>query len=360
MRRFYRIINRSNALRFVTVVFLLVLLDIVPTLAMAQEINAKDFQTFTIYFENDTFFGTDYLYTNGVKLSWTSPDLENYRETSRIGNWTYSLIGRLPFINEPEFRRSVSLSIGQNMYTPEDTEQSELIKDDRPYAGLTYFGMGLHGKSNLQMNTWELILGIVGPHSYAEDTQRIIHEWKGNLVPMGWNNQLGDEPVLNVFFEHRRKILQSGIGSGWGYDLIPNLGAGLGNLFIGAHAGAQIRFGWNLPNDFGTSLIRPGSDTNAPLDKRDPRFFKPFHRLGAHIFIGVNGAYVLRNLTLDGNTFRESHSVDKEPIVGSFVAGVGFIIYRFKVSFAHVYQSKAFKTQKDQDEYGSITLSYSF
>ena len=41
---------------------------------------------------------------------------------------------------------------------------------------------------------------------------------------------------------------------------------------------------------------------------------------------------------------------------GGFVAGVGFIIYRFKVSFAHVYQSKAFKTQKirmntDQSHY---------
>jgi len=138
------------------------------------------------------------------------------------------------------------------------------------------------------------------------------------------------------------------------------LGAGLGNLFIGAHAGAQIRFGWNLPNDFGKSLIRPGSDTNAPPDKLHPGSSKPFHRLGVHVFAGVDGAYVLRNLTLDGNTFRESHSVDREPIVGTFIAGVGFNVYRFKISFSHVYQTKAFKTQKDEEEYGSMTLSFSF
>jgi outer membrane protein LpxR len=77
------------------------------------------------------------------------------------------------------------------------------------------------------------------------------------------------------------------------------------------------------------------------------RFYRMINRSNALRFIKV----VFLLILLD---------VDKEPIVGSFVAGVGFVIYRFKVSFAHVYQSKAFKTQKDQEEYGSITPSYSF
>ena len=351
---------RSNILKFIGISFLLGLMNLVPEMAMAQESKAKGFQTFTLHFENDTFFGTDYLYTNGVKLSWTSPDLENYLDNSRLGAWTYSLIGRLPFTDKPGLQRSVSLSIGQNIYTPEDTERSELIEDDRPYAGLTYFSAGLHGTSNLQMNTWEVLLGIVGPHSYGGDTQKTIHRWLNNDIPEGWSHQVEDEPVFNIFFEQRRKLWQSGIGGGWGHDIIPNWGAGLGNLVIEAHAGAQIRFGWNLPNDFGTSLIRPGSDTNAPLDKRDPGSSKLFHRLGVHIFAGVDGAYVLRNLTLDGNTFQESHSVDREPIVGNFMIGVGFTIYRFRINFAHVYQTKTFKTQEDEEEYGSMTLSFSF
>ncbi len=150
------------------------LMNPVSEVAMAQESKAKGFQTFTLHFENDVFFGTDYLYTNGVKLCWTSPDLENDLDDSRLGKWTYSLIGRLPFTNKPGLQRSVSLSIGQNMYTPEDTEQNKLIENDRPYAGLTYVSAGLHGKSNLQMNTWEVLLGIVGPHSYAGDTQPFI------------------------------------------------------------------------------------------------------------------------------------------------------------------------------------------
>ena len=351
---------RSNIPIFIGAAFFLSLLSPVSDMAMSQEGKDKGFQTFTLHFENDTFFGTDYLYTNGMKLSWTSPGLENELDDSSLNRWAYSLIGRLPFTNNPDLQRSVSLSIGQNIYTPEDTEQKELIEGDRAYAGVTYVSAGLHGKSTLQMNTWEVMLGMVGPHSYAGDTQKTIHKWLNNDIPEGWSHQLEDEPVFNIFFERRRKLWHSGTSGGWGYDIIPNWGAGLGNLFIGAHAGAQIRFGWNLPNDFGKSLIRPGSDTNAPLDKQDPGSLKPFHRFGVHVFAGVDGVYMLRNLTLDGNTFRESHSVDREPVVGTFIAGVGFNIYRFNINFAHVYQTKEFETQEDEEEYGSMTLSFSF
>lgn len=351
---------RSNILILIGVVFFLDLMNPVPEMAMAQESEPKGFQTLTLHFENDTFFGTDYLYTNGIKLSWTSPDLDNDLDDSGLGAWTYSLIGRLPFANKPDLQRSASLSIGQNIYTPEDTERKELIEDDRPYAGVIYASAALHGKSNLQMNTWEVMVGIVGPHSYAGDTQKTIHRWLNKDIPEGWSHQLEDEPVLNIYFERRTKLWQSGIDGGWGYDIIPNWGGGLGNFVIGAHAGAQIRFGWNLPNDFGKSLIRPGSDTNAPPGKRDPGPFKPSNRFGLHVFAGVDGAYVLRNLTLDGNTCQESHSVHREPLVATFIAGVGFNVYGFKINFAHVYQTKEFETQEDEDEYGSMTLSYTF
>jgi hypothetical protein len=52
--------------------------------------------------------------------------------------------------------------------------------------------------------------------------------------------------------------------------------------------------------------------------------------------------------------------VDREPVVGNFIAGLGFNIYRFKISFAHVYQTKEFQTQEDEEEYGSMTLTYAF
>ena len=59
----------------------------------------------------------------------------------------HRLIERMPFVNDPERQRTVSVSLGQNIYTPEDKERSDLILDDRPYAGITYLGLGLHSKS---------------------------------------------------------------------------------------------------------------------------------------------------------------------------------------------------------------------
>ncbi len=340
--------------------FLLSLLVLLPLTAMAQDETAKDFKLFTLYFENDVLNDTDSLYTSGLKLSWISPDLADYRENPQIPQWSYPLIDRLPFVNEPGFQRSISISIGQNIYTPENIIQSDLIQDDRPYAGITYFAIGFHSKNSCRMDTLEFDLGIVGRHSYAEDCQKVVHEWIDSTDPKGWHNQLKDEPVLNIFYGRKWKLIQSGIGGGFGYDLIPHAGCALGNVATLANAGAQVRFGWNLPNDFGTFLIRPGSDSNAPLDKQDPRFFPPYHRIGIHLFVAVDGHAVLRNIFLDGNTFRDSHSVDKEPFVGNCMVGAGLVLSRFKMSFAHVHQTKEFKTQKNEHSFTAITLSFSY
>ncbi|MBW2561068.1 MAG: DUF2219 family protein, partial [Deltaproteobacteria bacterium] len=58
-------------------------------------------------------------------------------------------------------------------------------------------------------------------------------------------------------------------------------------------------------------MIRPGSDSNAPLDSTDPRLSRP-RRFGFHLFLAANGTAVAHNILLDGNTFRDSHSVDKK------------------------------------------------
>jgi hypothetical protein len=138
------------------------------------------------------------------------------------------------------------------------------------------------------------------------------------------------------------------------------MGGSLGNAFTGANAGGEVRFGWNLPNDFGTYIIRPGSDSNAPLDDTDPRLFNLLNRAGVHLFLAVDGTAVARNILLDGNTFRDSHSVDKKHFVACFVGGIGFTLNRFKITYSHVYQTKEYTTQEKEQQYGAISLSYTF
>jgi hypothetical protein len=331
----------------------------VPHPAYAKK-QSGEYRTFTLYFENDLFEGTDRQYTNGVKLAWISPDLSGYADDPRIPKWSHSIAERLPFVGRPDTIKTISLSIGQNIYTPENIRVAELLAHDRPYAGISYAGIGFSSKDNFRMDTVEINLGIVGPNSYAEQIQKTVHEWVGSPRPLGWQNQLKNEPVLNLYYERKWRFKQLFWGRGWGVDLIPHLGGAAGNAYTGINLGSQVRFGWHLPNDFGTFVIRPGSDTNAPMDENDPRFNEPFYRLGLHFFAGIDGRCVLRNILLDGNTFRSSHSVDKKPLVANFVLGAGIILYRFKISYARVFQTEEFYTQKEEQSYGSITISFSY
>lgn len=323
---------------------------------------ARDSSTLTLYLENDLFGfnNKDRYYTHGTKISWISGDLSNYRQIESIPAWTHRLIEMLPYINRPGSLHTVSVSLGQNIYTPEDKTRSDLINEDRPYGGITYLGMGLHRKTPLRMDTFELALGIVGRHSYAQDCQIAIHRGIGSVKPRGWSHQLRDEPVLNLYLERKRKLFQARADGGFGYDVIPHLGVAAGTVFTGVNLGGQGRFGWNLPNDFGTYLIRPGSDSSAPLDDSDPRLNQPMRRPGIHFFCGVDGKAVLRNIFLDGNTFRESHSVDKKYLVADFIAGVGVIVHRFKITFSYVYRTKEFKSQGGEQQFGAIALSCTF
>lgn len=326
----------------------------------AKEKVAKNSRTFSLFFENDMFAETDFLYTNGIKFSLISPDLSNYRGNSSIPEWSYPLIEKLTPTVSPEFQKSAVLAIGQNIYTPENTELSNLIIDDRPYAGILYLSAGLHIKSKKKMSTVEFVLGILGSSSLAEEVQKFIHEIGGIGWPQGWDHQLKDEPVLGINFDRRWRFLRFDSESNFGFDVIPNIGVGLGNAFILVYTGGLLRVGWNLPNDFGTSVIRPGSDTNAPVDEGDPRFFRPFHRLGFHVFMGLDVVYQIHNTTLDGNNYHTSHSVEKMPFFANFIAGFGAIIYRFKITYSYVFQTKQFKTQKVGQNYGSVTFSFSF
>ena len=339
------------------VVFLLIGIVFVFEAKAQVSPEAQKAWTFSAYFENDLFSHTDQHYTNGTKLSWISPDLTSYAESDKLPDWSLPLIHRLPFINEPGLQRNIALSIGQNMYTPKDTSRQDLIEDDRPYAGWTYFGVAFHSKSGRRLDSMEIQLGIVGPESFAEQTQKFVHSARGIDRPNGWDNQLKNEPGLNIIYERKWRLFEA--KQGLGFDTITHLGGSVGNVSTYANTGIEARFGWNIPSDFGVSLIRPAGETNAPVDEQDPRFFG-IRGFSLHFFVSVDGRAVLRDISLDGNTFTDSHSVDKKHFVADIAAGISVIFYRFKLSYAQVFRTKEFKGQQNEHTFGSITFSFTY
>jgi len=127
-------------------------------------------------------------------------------------------------------------------------------------------------------------------------------------------------------------------------------------LAVVADTGFIARGGWNLPKDFGPCPIRPGWDGQADAPSRDAG--KTLD--GVHFFAGILGSGVAHNIFLDGNTFRQSHRVDREPWVGDALAGIGITLGRWQVTYAHVFRSKEFSTQTDRQVFGSLSFSFTY
>ena len=93
-------------------------------------------------------------------------------------------------------------------------------------------------------------------------------------------------------------------------NFIPFLEASLGNVKIRATAGALMRFGLNPIEDFGSSSIDVGGENGIPICTNClcPTY-KPW---SFTLNIALAGNVVMHDIFLDGNTFGESHSVEKE------------------------------------------------
>jgi hypothetical protein len=309
-----------------------------------------------VYFENDVVANTDQHYTNGVKLSWISADLVGWGQSG----WRKTFIERLPFVNRPGGQKNIGLALGQNIYTPLDIQATIPDPTDRPYAGWSYVELSFVSKTPAISDTLSIQAGIIGPYSQAEDTQRIVHEWVRTTRPRGWDYQLRNELGVNVAFERRWRLYGRALVQRVGVDLIPHAGASIGNVQTYANAGGTVRLGLNLPSDFGVQLARAGSVGGSPADDLDPRVALD-RNFSLFVFGAVDGRAMARDIFLDGNTFRDSRSVDKESFVSDVSAGLGLIAGPWQLTYTQVWRTKEFKTQRgDYNNFGSVTLSRAY
>jgi hypothetical protein len=111
--------------------------------------------------------------------------------------------------------------------------------------------------------------------------------------------------------------------------------------------------GFGLPReDFGPPRIRPsvpGSDFFA----RDPAF-------NWYLFAGGEGRAVARNIFLDGNTFRDSHSIDKNEFIAEFQSGLAASYGRTRLVFTTVLRSPEVEGDDKWNLFGSLTLGIRF
>jgi hypothetical protein len=331
---------------------LLVLIGLLSSLHIHPARADEAGEVCSVQFENDMFgSNTDRHFTHGTRFSCVTQPIP----------WFANAIDNIPWFSTQEALKTPqdsllargSLSIGQNIYTPEDIRETELIEEDRPYGGWLYLGIGLVGNQGSQRyDKVELNIGVVGPWSLADDVQREWHALFGFDKPEGWDHQLKNELGMVLFYEQARRFAHQDVGYGLQYDVIPHFGGALGNVFTHASAGCTIRLGPDLDEDFGPPRIRPSLPGGG--------YFRNRKGLNWYLFAGGEARVVLHNIFLDGNTFKDSHSVDKKWLVGDMQAGLSLQIGRLRLTYTQIYRTREYKKQNSPDAFGSVSLSYQF
>lgn len=315
--------------------------------------------TLNVRIDNDFFGGAgqDQGYSNGFLISSVSPNLVSYQNDPCLPGSIEVLNRYLMWLQPGGYdEQNMVMGLSQVLFTPTDRTKAALIEEDRPYAAALLLSVGYNARSGDHLRTSQIRIGVVGPSALGEQVQNGAHKLLGQEPFDGWSNQLRDEPVLQLIHEHRWRWARAASASGWGWDATGHLGGSLGNFATYGNSGLEWRFGYQLPDDFGTAPLRPAGENASPISEAVGRF----DGLAGHMFLAVDGRWVLHDITLDGNTFRSSHSVDKRPLVADLAIGFAVTKGAWRFALARYYRTSEFDGQRDIPVYGTFTVGRRF
>jgi len=306
------------------------------------ELKKINFQT-----ENDADFRDDAAYSYGSGLS-----ILFYRKDIN------SSLFYIPFSSYKGGDDYISFGFSHQLYTPEDFENPNLIEDDRPYAGYMYLQLGLYKSLNNTLTSLNIQVGIVGPSSQMESVQKIIHDLIGSPEPMGWQYQIKDEPIFQLNFSQKKYYnLDNIFGFGYNSSILPEYGFDFGNASTKLYVSTLFRWGKGVPHDYGAYTIDNTSYSKIPLKSEVVHYNKKWKY---YFNFSLKTNLIAKNIFLDGNTFKESHSVRKNYFTLETGYGLSFVYDHFSIDYLRRHTSKEFQSQKKLYSYGSLLFSYAY
>lgn len=290
---------------------------LVVCIALAKVSNASSLYA---TMENDIFFHHDDDYTHGTKVEYVTNDL-----------WHFN--------------------IQQNMYAPADLSRKDHIVGDRPYCGMLIGGIGKELFADPK-SPWthyaEINFGMIGPSAHCKETQRFVHKIFDCDEPMGWDNQLHDEFVVNgQWWTKYNWFIQDWIA------LVPRAGMAIGTIQDMIEVGCDLKIGWNMKKDVGSTIMFSTPQRGSSwLDD-----------LTAYVYGGVCERYYLYNHILEGGCFTNKDkdlAVDIEPFVPEARVGVVLQYKNFYATWYGVFRGYEFEGQKNRPDYGGISIGWTF
>jgi len=312
---------------------------------------------FNTYMENDSAWlkpnaDSDRWYTNGLKIEFTHQP--GFAQDEEFQNY-------LPFAKQfGPANVALGYHAGQLMFTPRHIKVRTPQYDDRPFAGYLFGGAFLQRANKNTIDHFQVDLGIIGPSSLAGDAQDLIHRNIAGDDPRGWRHQIRDEPAFQTYLRKKWKFDAGSIqfgeedsGRKLQFQIIPEAGIALGTVYRHVEAGATLRAGFILPDDFGPGYIaNPVAATGGPTPKG----------WSGYAFINVAGKGVEHNVFFGDSDFRSNEvEVAHRPFIAQASAGIS-VNYRWEktslqFTYSQTYMTREFKDQNGTPAFGALLVS---
>ena len=138
--------------------------------------------------------------------------------------------------------KSWSITMGKEMYTPDLKKDRSLFPFERPFAGMIFLEPGIQWRKSRWFYEFSALGGLLGPQSGIGNLHRWYHELAGFPKPEGWEEQLSNAVLGNIFAEAKVYLVGNSLA-----DITLAGKAGFGNWDQSIQVGSIFRLGNLLP-----------------------------------------------------------------------------------------------------------------
>ena len=190
-------------------------------------------------------------------------------------------------------------------------------------------------------------LDLSGIEAYARDVQDYIHDIRLFDRFDGWSNQLRDDPEIILIYERkwRREPWTKLLGE-LEFDVVSRINGSIGNVLSHVTLGGAVRYGYNIPRDFGPSNLIKGMRT-MDAERTGGKF-------SLYAFGDAEGRYVAHNTSWMANTRRSSRGVPRKPLVDDLSFSLAVETCGVKFAYTSVPRSREFEGQAGNALFGSV------
>ncbi|MFY8004942.1 MAG: lipid A-modifier LpxR family protein, partial [Chitinophagaceae bacterium] len=301
--------------------------------AVAQESNNYT-QEFSNRYDNDGILhplgvNKDSYYTSGIFLQYA-----HVKKNSK-----YKQINRY--------------TLAQMMFTAGNAKEVFYNgrKEDRPYAGYLYAGLG---KDFFKANKYiglELQLGVTGSWSLAEPMQKLWHQTIDTKFFPLWEKQIANAVGVTIKAKYAKEI-NLNKSEKMAVKFIPITHVSLGNFFNNANIGAYLSVG-KMNNLMNSSLLNAAIVAPDSKDFIKPEFYLyilPSLQLQAH------------NMSLQGPLFSKqplgTPTTNLKALVFSQTIGIGYSYKRIGAKMEYVFQTKEAISQQRNHQWAGVQVAY--